>query len=220
MRWQANSSNNHTVTTPLKVTFSRKVNRCKWDSQLPTNACTIRKWQPYKTNVNTPRRGDNSEMSAHFVIIDSSFWPTLIWGRHSRRLGKKIMENDKMENVSLNNLMLRCFQWHQQAYVIGTSMPTTARLWEPTLWGAAVASYLVLLPPSPVLDRAPNTHHLGSTTEGTASELRAPWGRRFLGPRKRCTSSHRSIWMKKNGLPSLLFLHHILGVSSLVSSHY
>lgn len=102
-----------------------------------------------------------------------------------------------MENVSLNNLMLRCFQWHQQAYVIGTSMSITARLWEPTLWGSAVASYLVLLPPSPVLDRAPNTHHLGSTTEGTASELRAPWGRRFLGPRKRCTSSHRSIWMKK-----------------------
>lgn len=73
--------------------------------------------------------------------------------------------------------------------------------------------------PSPVPGRSPNTHHLGSTTEGTASELRAPWGRRFLGPRKRSTSSHGSSWMTK-GLSSLLFLRHRLGVSSLFSGHY
>lgn len=98
-------------------------------------------------------------------------------------------------------------------------MPVTAKLWEPIVRSCFGSHTLSCCLPSPVPGRSPNTHHLGSTTEGTASELRAPWGRRFLGPRKKSTSSHGSSWMTK-GLPFLLFLLHRLGVSSLFSGHY
>jgi hypothetical protein len=63
--------------------------------------------------------------------------------------------------------------------------------------------HLVLLPPSPASARSPNTYHLGSTTVGTASELRVPWGRRFLGPRKRYTHSHGPSSMIKAAFPPL-----------------
>lgn len=43
----------------------------------------------------------------NLVIIDCRCWPTLLWSRHPRLSGKN--GGDK-GSVSLNNLMLRCFE--------------------------------------------------------------------------------------------------------------
>lgn len=54
-----------------------------------------------------------------------------------------------------------------------------------------------------------NTHHLESTTVGRVSELRVPWGRRFLGPGKRHTHP-MAPFERPEGLPSLCNLPHHL----------
>ena len=83
---------------------------------------------------------------------------------------------------------------HQQVHTLEMQIPTT---WSHVQGSEESLGKLESTPPVAALSRCfPNrhpslkhrsTHHLESTSVGRVSELREPWGRRFLGPGKRHT---------------------------------